>query len=38
MVLIVRFNMEDLWDGCAAGPSIDTLQAELEEHWLEPVT
>ncbi len=34
---IVRFKMDDLWDGYA-GPAIDTLQAELEEHWLEPVT
>jgi len=33
---IVRFKMDDLWEGYA-GTASDTLQAELEERWLEPV-
>ncbi|MDE0968543.1 MAG: nitrile hydratase subunit beta [Octadecabacter sp.] len=32
----VRFTMSDVWEGNAENPN-DTLDAEIYEHWLEPV-
>jgi hypothetical protein len=34
---IVRFKMADLWNSYA-GPPQDTLQSEIVERWLEPLS
>jgi len=36
-LLRVRFRMVDIWGAAAENPD-DTLDAEIYEHWLEPIT
>lgn len=34
----VQFRMDDVWNGHGAYGAVDTIAAEIYEHWLEPDT